>query len=62
MTKATIAAGLAAALATAGSASAKLQPIHRTYGEHTIPRVRVGTINVPAGQASPRDRVILTLL
>jgi minor extracellular serine protease Vpr len=61
VTKGTIAAGVAAALVTAGSASAKLEPLDRTDGAHTIPRVRAGTIQIPAGHESPRDRVIVTL-
>ena len=61
MARWTIAAGLAAGLVAAGSASASLQPIHRTDGSYTIPRVRAGTVQVPSGHASPRDRIIVTL-
>jgi minor extracellular serine protease Vpr len=53
--------GLIAALALAAPSSAALQPIKRTFGELTVPRVRPGTIAVPRGQASGRVRVIVGL-
>ena len=61
MHRATILAGLAAALVSVGSASAGLQPVRRTYGDLTIPRVRAGTVRIPAEQRSSQDRVIVTL-
>ncbi|HEV3478248.1 MAG TPA: S8 family serine peptidase, partial [Gaiellaceae bacterium] len=51
---------LIAALVLPASASAGLQPIKRTFGEKTIPRVRPGTIAVPA-KRSDRVRVIVGL-
>ena len=42
-------------------AGASLQPIDRTFGDLTIPRVRVGTLHIPAGQAEGRVRVIVGL-
>jgi minor extracellular serine protease Vpr len=50
-----------AALALTASASAALQPINRTFGEQTIPRVRPGTISVPASARGERMRVIVAL-
>ena len=50
-----------AALATAFPAAAALQPIRRTFGETTLPRVRTGTIDVPAGHRDGRIRVIVGL-
>lgn len=50
-----------AALALAASASASLRPIDRTFGEITVPRVRAGTIRVPAEHRSGRVTVIATL-
>ena len=50
-----------AALALAASASAALTPIKRTFGEVTIPRVRSGTIQVPAAHDSGRITVIARL-
>jgi minor extracellular serine protease Vpr len=52
---------LIAALALAAPASAALQPIERTFGELTVPRVRPGTIAVPRNHASGRVRVIVGL-
>ena len=52
---------VAAALASALPASAALQPIRRAFGETTMPRVRAGTIRVPAGHASGRIRVVVGL-
>jgi minor extracellular serine protease Vpr len=54
-------ASLAAALVTAGSAAAALQPVKRTFGEVTVPRVRTGTVKIPAGHARGLTRVIVTL-
>jgi minor extracellular serine protease Vpr len=51
---------LMAALVSTASASAGLQPIKRTFGDRTIPRVRPGTIQVPS-QGSNRVRVIVGL-
>lgn len=50
-----------AALALAASASGALQPIDRTFGELTVPRVRAGTIRVPAEPRSGRITVIATM-
>jgi minor extracellular serine protease Vpr len=52
---------LIAALALAAPASAALQPIDRTFGELTAPRVRPGTIAVPQDHGSGRVRVIVGL-
>jgi minor extracellular serine protease Vpr len=50
-----------AALALTASASAALRPVDRTFGEITVPRVRAGTIRVPAEHRSGRVTVIATL-
>jgi len=50
-----------AALASALPAAAALQPIRRTTGETTVPRVRPGTIRIPAAHDSGRIRVIVGL-
>ncbi|HEY8193222.1 MAG TPA: S8 family serine peptidase, partial [Gaiellaceae bacterium] len=50
-----------AALALAASASASLRPVDRTFGEITVPRVRAGTIQIPAAHRSGRITVIATL-
>ena len=50
-----------AALASVVPAAAALQPISRSFGETTLPRVRVGTIRIPAEHASGRIRVIVGL-
>jgi subtilisin family serine protease len=52
---------LLAAIASGGSASASLQPLKRTFGELTVPRVRPGGITMPANYGSGRTRVIVTL-
>jgi minor extracellular serine protease Vpr len=52
---------LIAALALSASASAALQPINRTFGDRTIPRVRPGTIDLPSTRRSDRVRVIVGL-
>ena len=52
---------LIAALALAAPASASLQPINRTFGELSAPRVRSGTIAVPRNHASGRVRLIVGL-
>src|SRR5207248_8824952 len=52
---------LAAALLAATPTGAALRPIKRSFGETTLPRLRAGTIQVPAGHASGRVRVIATL-
>jgi subtilisin family serine protease len=52
---------LIAALALTASASAGLQPINRTFGDRTIPRVRAGTIAVPPAARRDRVRVIVGL-
>jgi minor extracellular serine protease Vpr len=50
-----------AALATALPAGAALQPIRRSFGDATLPRVREGTIRIPAGHDANRIRVIVGL-
>jgi hypothetical protein len=52
---------LLAALALTASASAALQPIDRSFGERTLPRLRHGTIVVPKGHGAGRVRVIVGL-
>ncbi|MGI9111637.1 MAG: S8 family serine peptidase, partial [Gaiellaceae bacterium] len=52
---------LGLALAVASSAAAAFQPIRRTHGELELPRVRAGTIQVPAAHRKGRVSVILTL-
>jgi minor extracellular serine protease Vpr len=49
------------ALTSALPATAALQPVRRSFGETTLPRVRSGVIRVPAGHASGRVRVIVGL-
>jgi minor extracellular serine protease Vpr len=50
-----------AALASALPAGAALQPVPRTFGEVTVPRVRAGVLHVPAAQRGDRIRVIVAL-
>ena len=50
-----------AALALTASASAALQPINRSYGDLTIPRVRPGPLTLPPAHTSGRVRVIVGL-
>jgi minor extracellular serine protease Vpr len=52
---------LMAALCATASAAAGLQPINRTFGERTIPRVRYGTLKLPSTSGSDRVRVIVGL-
>src|SRR5918995_362961 len=52
---------LGVALLAAATASAAFQPIERRHGEIEIPRVRAGTITVPAAHRRGRITVILTL-
>jgi subtilisin family serine protease len=52
---------LLSALVGAASASASLQPLRRTFGNVTIPRVSRGRIVAPPGHAGGRVRVIVTL-
>jgi minor extracellular serine protease Vpr len=52
---------VATALASAAPAGGALQPIVRTFGERTLPRVRPGVLHVPAGHANGRIRVIVGL-
>ena len=49
------------ALTLAATASAAFRPIERRHGEIVIPRVRAGTITVPAAHRRGRITVILTL-
>src|SRR5262249_48958330 len=48
-------------LLSAGSATAAFQPVKRTFGDLTFPRVRAGTVRIPAGHAKGLERVIVTL-
>lgn len=50
-----------AALSLGSPASASFQPIPRRVGELSLPRLRAGTIKIPAGQAQGRIRVIVRL-
>src|SRR5438093_1808066 len=50
-----------AALTAVPSAAAAFQPIHRDFGELTIPRVRAGTVTIPRAHRSGRVRVIVSL-
>jgi minor extracellular serine protease Vpr len=59
--RATILAGLTAALVSVATASAGLQPVRRIDGAHTIPRVRTGTVQIPDRAAEGQARVIVTL-
>jgi subtilisin family serine protease len=52
---------LLSALVGAASASASLQPLRRTFGNVTLPRVTRGRIVAPPGHAGGRVRVIVTL-
>jgi minor extracellular serine protease Vpr len=60
-----LAAALAGALTVVSTAAAGFQPglrpIRRTFGEITVPRLRVGTLKVPAGHRSGRVRVVVRL-
>jgi minor extracellular serine protease Vpr len=50
-----------AALASVSPTYAALQPIKRDLGEITLPRLRAGTLRIPAGHAQARLRVIVRL-
>jgi len=50
-----------AALVSALPAAAELRPVRRDFGELQVPRVRAGTIVVPAGQALGRITVLVRL-
>ncbi len=52
---------VAGSLALTGSATAALQPVVRSRDGHAVPLVRAGTLRPPAGEASGRTRVIVTL-
>jgi subtilisin family serine protease len=52
---------LLAALVTGASAGAALQPIKRTFGDLSVPRVREGGLKLPRNHGSGRTRVIVTL-
>jgi minor extracellular serine protease Vpr len=52
---------LGVALLATSAAAAAFQPIERRHGELEIPRVRAGTITIPAAHRSGRITVILTL-
>ena len=50
-----------AALASTASASADLRPVRRDFGDHRVPLVRAGEVQVPAVRARGRVRVIVRL-
>src|SRR4051794_32534434 len=50
-----------AALASAVPAGASPQPVRRTFGETALPRVRSGTLVVPAAHRTHRIRVVVRL-
>ncbi|TML70146.1 MAG: hypothetical protein E6G13_08950 [Actinobacteria bacterium] len=52
---------VAAALTSAIPAGASLQPVRRTFGETVLPRVRAGTIRVPAAHRAGTIRVVVRL-
>jgi subtilisin family serine protease len=52
---------LSAALCSAASAAAALQPIRRTFGETTVPQLRAGVVPMPAARANGRVTVIARL-
>jgi minor extracellular serine protease Vpr len=52
---------LGVALVATSAAAAAFQPIERRHGELQIPRVRAGTITIPAAHRTGRITVILTL-
>jgi len=50
-----------AALTVVAPTFATLQPIRRDFGELTLPRLRAGTVKIPAGHREGRMRVIVRL-
>jgi minor extracellular serine protease Vpr len=52
---------LAAALILASAASATLQPLRRSHGEFSLPRVRAGTLKIPAVHSQGRVTVLVDL-
>jgi subtilisin family serine protease len=52
---------LAAALILASASAAALQPVRRSFGERTLPRVRAGELRLPAGQRNGRITVLVDL-
>jgi len=52
---------LGAALLFASSATATFQPVRRTSGELTLPRVRAGTLKIPAASSRGRVTVLVDL-
>ena len=52
---------LAAALILTSAASATLQPIRRSYGERSLPRVRAGTLKIPSASSRGRLTVLVGL-
>ena len=52
---------LAAALILTSAASANFQPIRRSYGEFSLPRVRAGTLKIPAVHSDGRLTVLVDL-
>jgi minor extracellular serine protease Vpr len=52
---------LLAAIVSVGSASASLEPVKRSFGPLTIPRVHPGGLKIPRNYGSGRTRVIVTL-
>src|SRR5213076_2194762 len=52
---------LAAALILTSAASATLQPVRRSYGERSLPRVRAGTLKIPSASSHGRLTVLVGL-
>ncbi len=52
---------LVAALLSVSAAAAGLQPIRYRHGEVNVPRVRAGSISIPAGHARGRVTVVVAL-
>ena len=50
-----------AALTVVPAASGAFRPIHRDFGERSVPLVRHGTVTIPKGHGSSRVRVIVSL-
>jgi subtilisin family serine protease len=53
--------GALAALTVVPAASGAFRPIHRDFGERSVPLVRHGTVTIPKGHGSSRVRVIVSL-
>ena len=51
--------GALAALTVVPAASGAFRPIHRDFGERSVPLVRHGTVTIPKGHGSSRVRIIV---